>query len=50
MASVGAFEAKTHFSQLLERVGRGEEIPITRCGKAGAGAWCRPPADTTSRP
>jgi len=28
--SVGAFEAKTKFSELLERVGRGEEITITR--------------------
>jgi prevent-host-death family protein len=33
MNSVGAFEAKTHFSQLLERVERGEEIVITRRGK-----------------
>jgi prevent-host-death family protein len=36
MTSVGAFEAKTHFSQLLERVERGEEIVITRRGKAVA--------------
>jgi prevent-host-death family protein len=27
---VGAFEAKTHFSQLLERVAKGEEITITK--------------------
>lgn len=27
---VGAFDAKTHFSQLLERVAKGEEITITR--------------------
>jgi prevent-host-death family protein len=27
---VGAFHAKTHFSQLLERVARGEEITITK--------------------
>ena len=27
---VGAFQAKTHFSQLLERVARGEEITITK--------------------
>ena len=33
MASVGAFEAKTHFSSLLERVERGEQIIITRHGK-----------------
>jgi prevent-host-death family protein len=33
MTAVGAFEAKTHFSQLLERVQRGEEITITRRGR-----------------
>jgi len=30
---VGAYEAKTHFSKLLERVERGEVIQITRHGK-----------------
>jgi prevent-host-death family protein len=30
MASVTAFEAKTRFGELLERVSRGEEIVITR--------------------
>jgi len=34
--TVGAFEAKTHFSALLERAERGEEITITRRGKAVA--------------
>ena len=34
MITVGAFEAKTHLSTLLERVSRGEEILITRHGKA----------------
>ena len=29
-AFVGTFQAKTHFSQLLERVAKGEEITITR--------------------
>ena len=29
---VGAYEAKTRFSQLLERVAAGEEITITRHG------------------
>ncbi|MGO8678831.1 MAG: type II toxin-antitoxin system Phd/YefM family antitoxin [Limisphaerales bacterium] len=29
-AFVGAFQAKTHFSQLLERVVKGEEITITK--------------------
>jgi prevent-host-death family protein len=36
VASVDAFEAKTHFSQLLHRVERGEEITITRRGRAVA--------------
>jgi prevent-host-death family protein len=30
--SVGAYEAKTHFSELLERVESGEEVTITRHG------------------
>ena len=30
---VGVFEAKTHFSQLIDRVERGEEFIITRHGK-----------------
>jgi prevent-host-death family protein len=34
MITVGAFAAKTHLSALLERVERGEEILITRRGKA----------------
>lgn len=33
MTMVGAFEAKTHFSALLERVAQGEEIVITRHGR-----------------
>jgi len=33
---VGAFEAKTHFSQLIERAMHGEEIFITRRGKTVA--------------
>jgi len=32
MRSVGAFEAKTHFSALLEEVERGEQIIITKHG------------------
>jgi len=31
--SIGAFEAKTHFSKLLERVKAGEEIIITKHGQ-----------------
>lgn len=33
MATVGAFEAKTHLSALLDRVERGETITITRHGE-----------------
>lgn len=32
MKSVGAFEAKTHLSQLLDQVASGESITITRHG------------------
>ena len=32
-ASVGAYEAKTHLAELLDRVQRGEQIVITRHGK-----------------
>ncbi len=32
MATVGAYEAKTHLPQLLDRVARGETITITRHG------------------
>jgi prevent-host-death family protein len=31
--TVGAFVARTHLSELLDRVERGEEITITRRGK-----------------
>ena len=33
MGAVGAFEAKTHLSALLERVERGESITITKHGR-----------------
>lgn len=36
MAVVGAFEAKTHFAELLDRVGKGEKITITRHGVPAA--------------
>ena len=32
MERVGAYEAKTHLSRLLERVGKGERIVITKHG------------------
>ena len=31
--SIGAFEAKTHFSQILEKAEHGEDFIITRRGK-----------------
>jgi prevent-host-death family protein len=34
MKTVGAYEAKTKFAELLDAVERGEEITITRRGKA----------------
>ncbi len=32
MTEVGAYEAKTHLSQLLDRVARGERVVITKHG------------------
>lgn len=48
MATVGAYEAKTHLPRLLERVARGERIVITKHGRAVA--MLVPPADETDRP
>ncbi|MFZ9827360.1 MAG: type II toxin-antitoxin system Phd/YefM family antitoxin [Vulcanococcus sp.] len=46
MKCVGAFEAKTHLSRLLEEVERGEEVLITRHGRAVARLVpVEPPAD-----
>lgn len=36
MAEVSAYEAKTHFSQLLARAEKGERIVITKHGRAVA--------------
>ncbi len=36
MKTVGAFEAKTHLSDLLDRVSKGETITITRHGTPAA--------------
>jgi prevent-host-death family protein len=33
LASIGAYDAKTRLSELLDRVERGEQIVITRHGK-----------------
>jgi prevent-host-death family protein len=46
MKNVGTFEGKTHLSVLLEQVGRGEEITITKHGKAVARLV---PVDANSR-
>jgi prevent-host-death family protein len=45
--TVGAFDAKTHLSELLERVRRGERITITRRGVPVA--VLVPPADEARR-
>jgi prevent-host-death family protein len=52
MRTVGTFEAKTHLSTLLEQVQRGEEIIITKHGRAVArlvpvGATSRDRLETT---
>ncbi|MCZ7626502.1 MAG: type II toxin-antitoxin system prevent-host-death family antitoxin [Candidatus Methylomirabilota bacterium] len=36
MGTVGAFEAKTHLAELLDRVSKGETITITRHGVPAA--------------
>lgn len=36
MTEIGAFEAKTHFSKLIERAKKGEEFTITLRGEAVA--------------
>lgn len=33
MTQIGSFEAKTHFSDLLNRVAQGEEFIVTKRGK-----------------
>ena len=47
MIEVGAFEAKTHLSSLLDRVRLGEEVVITKRGKAVARLV---PAEQAERP
>lgn len=47
MESVGAYEAKTHLSQLLDRVARGDTILITR---HGAPVAILKPVDEAPRP
>lgn len=47
MARVGAYEAKTHLSRLLERVEKGEWITITKHGRPVA--VLRPASDREQR-
>lgn len=47
METVGAFEAKTHLSKLLDRVAQGERILIERHGKPVA---ILQPVDPSKRP
>lgn len=44
METVGAFEARTHLSALLDRVAKGEQITITRHGVPAA--LLLPPSQT----
>ena len=46
MTSIGAFQAKTHLSQLIDKVLKGETIQILRHGKAVAKLV---PADASDR-
>ncbi len=46
METVGAYEAKTHLTQLLDRVAKGEKITITRHGVPVATLQ---PADSSKR-
>ena len=47
MESVGAYEAKTHLAQLLDRVASGEEIQITRNGRPVARLVPEPAEETS---
>ena len=46
MTSIGFYEARTHFSQLLDQVARGKKVLITRHGKPAA-VLMPPPAEDT---
>ncbi len=48
MESIGLFEAKTHFSELVARAERGEEVVITRHNKPVARIV--PMADVSGQP
>ncbi|MGA8028813.1 MAG: type II toxin-antitoxin system prevent-host-death family antitoxin [Bryobacteraceae bacterium] len=49
METVGAFEAKTHLGELLDRVERGESVTITRHGKPVAQLVPTPRAQKRNR-
>lgn len=49
MNTVGAFEAKTHLGELLDKVERGESVTITRHGKPVAQLVPPPRAQTRKR-
>jgi prevent-host-death family protein len=44
MTTIGFYEARTHFSQLLDEVARGKKVLITRHGKPAA-LLTPPPAE-----
>lgn len=46
--SMGAFEVKTHFAKVLDRVAHGETITVTRHGKPVARLVPEPPEDAPS--
>ncbi len=48
MTTIGAYEAKTHLSSLLERVAKGESITITKHGHPVA--VMQPVAERVRRP
>lgn len=50
MHTVNIHEAKTHFSKLIETVGRGEEIVIAKAGKPVARLVPVEPAKTERKP
>lgn len=49
MIKIGAFEAKTHLSSLLERAAAGEDVVITKHGKALARLVGAGDAETAER-
>ncbi len=50
METIGAFEAKTHLGELLDRVERGESVTITRHGKPVAQLVPTPPPKSAIAP